>query len=134
LPGVFTLRSIDDARALSAVLLPGKSIVVVGGGWIGLEVAATARKKGVNVTVVEAMTRLCERTVPPQISEYLSSLHSRHGTQVILGAGVASFSRDDDGRLTVTLSDGRDLVCDAVVVGIGLIPNDELARDAGPGV
>jgi 3-phenylpropionate/trans-cinnamate dioxygenase ferredoxin reductase component len=131
LPGVFTLRNIDDARALGAVLSPGKKIVVVGGGWIGLEVAATARKKGMDVTVVEAMTRLCERTVPPEISEYLSRLHSKHGTQVILGAGVTRFARNADGMLVVTLSDGRELACDAVVVGIGLIPNDELARDAG---
>ncbi|HEV8691900.1 MAG TPA: FAD-dependent oxidoreductase [Ideonella sp.] len=131
LPGVFTLRNIDDARALGAALLPGKSLVVVGGGWIGLEVAATARKKGMEVTVVEAMTRLCERSVPPHVSQYLSRLHSRHGTQVMLGTGVAAFARPAGGRLVAALSDGRELACDAVVVGIGLIPNDELARDAG---
>lgn len=131
LRGVYTLRNIEDARALGQALLPGKRLVVVGGGWIGLEVAATARKKGMDVTVVEAMRRLCERTVPPEISEYLSGLHAKHGTEVILGAGVTSFSRDAQGTLTVTLSDGRELLCDAVVVGIGLIPNDELAREAG---
>jgi 3-phenylpropionate/trans-cinnamate dioxygenase ferredoxin reductase subunit len=131
LPGVFTLRSIDDTRALAAVLLPGKKIVVVGGGWIGLEVAATARKKGMDVTVVEAMGRLCERTVPPEISEYLSRLHAAHGAQVILGAGVTRFAHNAEGMLVVTLNDGREVACDAVVVGIGLIPNDELARDAG---
>ena len=131
LPGVFTLRSIADARALAEVLVPGKAIVVVGGGWIGLEVAATARKKGVVVTIVEAMARLCERTVPAEISEYLARLHARHGTQVILGAGVEGFSRNAGGRLAVTLTDGRELVCDAVVAGIGMIPNDELAREAG---
>ena len=131
LPGLFTLRTIDDARALSAALLPGRKIVVVGGGWIGLEVAATARKKGMDVTVVEAMSRLCERTVPSEISEYLARLHSKHGTQVILGAHVAGFERDAEGMLVVKLGDGRELVCDAVVIGIGLIPNDELARDAG---
>jgi 3-phenylpropionate/trans-cinnamate dioxygenase ferredoxin reductase subunit len=131
LPGLFTLRNIDDARALGAALLPGKKIVVVGGGWIGLEVAATARKKGMEVTVVEAMARLCERTVPPEISAYLARLHAKHGTQVILGAGVAAFARDARGRLAVSLADGRKLDCDAVVVGIGLVPNDELAREAG---
>jgi 3-phenylpropionate/trans-cinnamate dioxygenase ferredoxin reductase subunit len=131
LPGVHTLRNIEDARALGQALLPGKRLVVVGGGWIGLEVAATARKKGMDVTVVEAMQRLCERTVPREISEYLSGLHAKHGTAVILGAGVSGFSRDARGMLTVSLSDGRELPCDAVVVGIGLIPNDELAREAG---
>ena len=128
---LFTLRTIDDARALSEVLLPGKEIVVVGGGWIGLEVAATARSKGVEVTVVELMTRLCERTVPREISDYLSRLHTGHGVNLILGAGVAGFSRNDEGRPVVNLADGRNLVCDAVVVGIGMIPNDELAREAG---
>jgi 3-phenylpropionate/trans-cinnamate dioxygenase ferredoxin reductase subunit len=131
LPGLFTLRSIDDAQALSKELLPGKKMVVVGGGWIGLEVAATARKKGVEVTIVEAMARLCERTVPPEISEYLSRLHARHGTEVLLGEGVARFTRNAEGMLVVTLSGGRELVCDAVVIGIGMIPNDEQARDAG---
>jgi 3-phenylpropionate/trans-cinnamate dioxygenase ferredoxin reductase subunit len=94
-------------------------------------VAATARKKGMSVTVVEAMQRLCERTVPPEISAYLSRLHAAHGTEVLLGAGVEKVSRGADGTLSVTLSDGRELESDAVVVGIGLIPNDELAREAG---
>ena len=131
LPGIFTLRNIEDAHALGQALLRGKKLVVVGGGWIGLEVAATARKKGMDVTVVEAMQRLCERTVPAEISAYLSRLHSTHGTQVILGTGVSGFSRDAEGMLAVRLSDGRELLCDSVVIGIGLIPNDELAREAG---
>jgi 3-phenylpropionate/trans-cinnamate dioxygenase ferredoxin reductase component len=131
LPGIFTLRRIEDAQALGRTLVPGRKIVVVGGGWIGLEVAATARKKGLQVTVVEAMKRLCERTVPPEISAYLSRLHAAHGTQVILGAGVTQFARNPDGLLVVTLSDGSQLAADAVVVGIGLVPNDELAREAG---
>jgi 3-phenylpropionate/trans-cinnamate dioxygenase ferredoxin reductase subunit len=133
LPGIFTLRNIEDAHALSQVLQPGKRIVVVGGGWIGLEVAATARKKNVDVTVVEAMKRLCERTVPPEISKYLSRLHAAHGTQVILGAGVTRFARNGEGALVVTLNDEREVICDAVVIGIGLVPNDDLARDAGLG-
>jgi len=131
LPGIFTLRNIEDAKALGQVLLPGKRLVVVGGGWIGLEVAATARKKGLAVTVVEAMNRLCERTVPPEISAYLSRLHASHDTQVILGASVAAFARADDGTLRTKLNDGTELACDAVLIGIGLVPNDELAREAG---
>jgi 3-phenylpropionate/trans-cinnamate dioxygenase ferredoxin reductase subunit len=131
LPGLYTLRSIDDAAALGAALLPGKKLVVVGGGWIGLEVAATARRKGMDVKVVETMNRLCERTVPAEISEFLARLHASHGTRVILGAGVAGFARIYEGTLTVTLTGGRELACDAVVIGVGLIPNDELAREAG---
>jgi 3-phenylpropionate/trans-cinnamate dioxygenase ferredoxin reductase component len=106
-------------------------VVVIGGGWIGLEVAATARQKGADVVVVEAQARLCERTVPADISEHLLALHRKHGTRVLLGAGVAGFSATDDGKSAVMLSDGRVLACDAIVVGVGLVPNDELARDAG---
>lgn len=129
--GVHTLRKIDDALALAPLLQPGRHVVVVGGGWIGLEVAATARQKGADVVVVEAQSRLCERTVPAEISEHLLALHRTHGTRVLLGAGVAGFSSTADGRSAVTLSDGSVLACDAIVVGVGLVPNDELARDAG---
>ncbi len=131
LPGVLALRNLDDARTLAQALIAGNRLVVVGGGWIGLEVAATAHRKGMSVTVVEVMKRLCERTVPPEISEYLFRLHATHGTELVLGAGVEKVSRDADGTLTVMLANGRELDCDTVVVGIGLLPNDELARDAG---
>ncbi len=131
LPGIFTLRNIEDAQALRQSLGPGKRLVVVGGGWIGLEVAATARGTGMEVTVVEAAGRLCERTVPREISDYLRRLHSTHGTEVILDSGVTRFTRGVTSPLMVELTDGRELACDAVVIGVGLIPNDELARDAG---
>jgi 3-phenylpropionate/trans-cinnamate dioxygenase ferredoxin reductase subunit len=131
LPGVHMLRSIEDAAALGAALSAGKHLLIVGGGWIGLEVAATARKKGMQVTVVEAMPRLCERTVPPLISDYLLRLHRAHGVEVVLGTGVRQFARLPAGRLCATLGDGREIACDAVLVGIGLVANDELAREAG---
>ena len=131
LPGVFTLRSIEDAMALGAALSASKRLLVVGGGWIGLEVAATARKKGLEVTLVEAMGRLCERTVPPEISDYLLRLHRSHGVEIVLGAGVDRFARTAEGGLSATLGDGRRIACDAVLVGIGLVANDELARKAG---
>jgi 3-phenylpropionate/trans-cinnamate dioxygenase ferredoxin reductase subunit len=131
LPGVFTLRTIDDALALAPRLQPGRTVAVVGGGWIGLEVAATARKRGAEVVVVETQSRLCERTVPREISDHLLALHQAHGTEVLLGAGVAAFAQADDGRLSVTLADGGVLACDTIVVGVGMLPNDELARAAG---
>jgi 3-phenylpropionate/trans-cinnamate dioxygenase ferredoxin reductase subunit len=77
------------------------------------------------------MRRLCQRTVPPEISAYLSKLHATRGTEVVLGSGIERLARGADHALTVMLSDGRELDCDTVVVGIGLIPNDELAREAG---
>lgn len=132
LPGVFTLRNLDDAAALGAALAPGKRLLVIGGGWIGLEVAATARKKGLDVTVVEAMQRLCERTVPPEISGYLQRLHASNGVRVELGTGVEHLAQGADGTgLIATLLDGRTLPCNVVLAGIGLIANDELAREAG---
>lgn len=128
---VYTLRTIADAMALGPLLQPGKTVVVVGGGWIGLEVAATARKKGAEAIVVEAQSRLCERSVPLEISDYLLALHQSQGTRVMLGTGVTAFARTDDGRSAVTLADSRTLECDAIVVGVGLVPSDELARAAG---
>ncbi|WP_410087645.1 NAD(P)/FAD-dependent oxidoreductase [Variovorax sp. N23] len=126
-----TLRTIEDALALAPLLGPGRSVVVVGGGWIGLEVAATARQQGAEVVVVETQSRLCERTVPAEISEHLLALHRAQGTRVLLGAGVLGFAQAADGRPEVLLADGVALRCDAIVIGIGLVPNDELAREAG---
>lgn len=128
---IHTLRTIGDAAALAPALAPGRSVVVVGGGWIGLEVAATARQRGADVVVVETQSRLCERTVPAEISEHLLALHRAQGVRVLLGAGVSSFSLGADDRPVVHLADGSVLACDAIVLGIGLVPNDELARDAG---
>ena len=126
-----TLRTIEDALALRPAFHPGRSVVVVGGGWIGLEVAATARLRGAEVVVVETQSRLCERTVPAEISEHLLALHRAQGTRVLLGAGVSGFAKSADGRSVVQLADGSALSCDAIVLGIGLVPNDELAREAG---
>ena len=128
---VRTLRTVDDALALAPLLASGRKLVVVGGGWIGLEVAATARAKGVEVTVVEAQSRLCERSVPRDISEHLLALHQSHGTRVILGAQLARIWRSTDGTSMVELADGQQLECDTIVAGVGLVPNDGLAREAG---
>ena len=126
-----TLRTIEDAQALAPALRPGRSVVVVGGGWIGLEVAATARQQGADVVVVETQSRLCERTVPAEVSAYLLALHRAQGVRVLLGAGVRGFARAADSRSEVLLADGSALVCDTIVLGVGLVPNDELAREAG---
>lgn len=131
LPGVHTLRTIDDAQRLGPALRRDARVAVVGGGWIGLEVAATARKRGAVVTVIETMGRLCERSVPEALSVHLQALHVAQGVEVLLGAAVASFAPGAAGGLDVMLSDGRAIGCDAAVVGIGLVPNDELARAAG---
>ena len=131
---VRTLRTIEDAQALAPLLTAGQRLVVIGGGWIGLEVAATARRRGAEVTVIESQSRLCERSVPSEISEHLLGLHRREGVQVLLGATLERLERLEgapDGGASIALADGRTLACDIVVAGIGLIPNDQIARDAG---
>lgn len=130
LPGVFVLRSLDDACAIGSQLAPGNKLVAIGGGWIGLEVAATARLKGLNTTIVESEARLCARTVPSQASTFLQDMHQRQGTQVLLNCSVERIERRSGG-LGVVLDGGRVVAADIIVVGIGLLPNDELARNAG---
>jgi 3-phenylpropionate/trans-cinnamate dioxygenase ferredoxin reductase subunit len=129
--GVYTLRTLSDIETLAPVLERGRSLVVVGGGWIGLEVAATAREKGVDVTILEAQSRLCERTVPAAVSDYLLSLHRAHGARVLLEASITAFGRNEAGLSTVALANGDPLQADAIFVGVGLAPNDALAREAG---
>jgi len=128
---VLTLRTIDDALALRNRLKPGRTVAVIGGGWIGLEVAATARRLGADVVVVEALGRLCERTVPHEMSEHLLSLHQNNGVRVVLNGVVARTARGADGRSVLHLADGQELACDTIVLGVGMVANDELARDAG---
>jgi 3-phenylpropionate/trans-cinnamate dioxygenase ferredoxin reductase subunit len=129
-PRIYYLRTIDDALALRARLGQSRHLIVIGGGWIGLEVAATARKSGVDVTVIEALPRLCARAVPPEISDYLLHLHQRNGVEVRLGVGVTALESDANG-ITVHLSDGGVVRGDGVVAGIGVMPNTGLAQAAG---
>ena len=128
-PHVFYLRTIEDSLAIRDAIGPGKKLAVIGGGWIGLEVAATARKRGTSVVVIEALDRLCARTVPPGISAFLRSRHEREGVDIRLGVGVKAI--EDRGQLVVRLADGGAVEADAVVAGIGLEPDVSLARDAG---
>jgi 3-phenylpropionate/trans-cinnamate dioxygenase ferredoxin reductase subunit len=131
LPGVFYLRTIADALALRDRLTTDARLLVVGGGWIGLEAAATARKRGAFVTVLEAADRLCARAAPPELSEFLLRLHAAHGVEVRLGAGLESLRSGQGGGIVASLADGTELGAAAVLFGVGIVPNVELARDAG---
>lgn len=111
--GVHYLRTIEDSVGLRAAMLAGGKVLIIGGGWIGLEAAATARKLGCEVTVVEATERLCVRVVPPIISTYLHQLHEREGVHVHCAASAEDFE------------------CATVLAGIGIVPNVELAQEAG---
>ena len=134
--GFFILRTLADATALSAALSAcgreGRPLVVIGGGFIGLEVAATARGLGVDVTVLEAAPRLLARVLTPALSEWFEALHRSHGVTVLTGVQVAGLDTDVSGNATaITLDDGRRLPAGAVVVGVGAVANDELARESG---
>lgn len=120
------LRTHDEALALKSALRPGARLVVVGGGFIGLEVAATARSLGCAVTLLEAGPRLAGRVLPAVISDALLALHREQGVDVRLNAALECIHAD-----AVRLIDGERLPCDLVVVGIGMQPNLELAQAAG---
>lgn len=132
---VRVLRSRDDANVLSEQLKKcrarGLRLVVVGGGFIGLEVAATARKLGVDVTILEAATRLLERVLTQNLSDWFAHLHMSHGTEVVLGARVASIDALGHDAVEVRLADGRRIPAGSVLVGIGVTPDVSLAEAAG---
>ena len=129
-PRIATLRTFEDALAIKQQLANASHVLVLGGGWIGLELAASSRKLGKRVTVLEAAPRLCIRTVPPCVSEHLLALHQSHDVNVRLGDGVQSVNASDDG-VSVTLASGQTLTGDLLVVGIGLVANDQIATTAG---
>ncbi len=131
-PGVYYLRSLDDAIEIRRRLQAGPArMVAIGGGFIGLEIAASARKLGHAVTVVEALDRLMARAVSPFVSAYYAQLHRSHGVEVLLDTAVTAIEAGLDGELTVALGDGAKLPADMVVVGIGSVPNTALAEAAG---
>ncbi len=132
LPGVRYLRSLDDAAGIRHQLRAAPCrVVAIGGGFIGLEIAASARQLGHDVTVVEALDRLMARAVSPFVSAYYADLHRRHGVDVLLETAVTAIEAGTDASLGVILGDGRTLAADMVVVGIGSVPNTELAEAAG---
>ena len=131
LAGVFGLRSLDDSRAIKAALETAQNVVIIGGGFIGLEVAAVASRKGKHVTVLEAAERLMARVVPPHVSQFYLDLHASHGVEVVLGAAVSELVGSNGRIAAVRTADGREFAADLVLVGIGVIANVELAQAAG---
>ncbi|WP_322044807.1 NAD(P)/FAD-dependent oxidoreductase [Paraburkholderia sp. J67] len=131
LDGVVGLRTLDDAAAIAPRFSAQARVVVIGGGFIGLEVAASARSRGCSVSVVEGAGRLLGRCVPAAVAVQVQALHERHGVRVLLGATPLSISRREEGALAVMLDSGEVLEADTVIVGIGIEPADELARMAG---
>jgi 3-phenylpropionate/trans-cinnamate dioxygenase ferredoxin reductase subunit len=130
LEGVLYLRSVADCDALRGRLDRGGAVVVIGAGWIGAEVAASARQRGLEVTVIDPLTVPLERVLGTEVGAVYRDLHVDHGVQMLLGTAVEAF----EGYTAVErvrTSDGRELECDFVVVGVGVQPRSGLAAQAG---
>ena len=125
-PDLLELRTLADAERLKAALGPGRRLAVVGGGYVGLEAAASARALGAEAVVIERMDRVLARVASQTLSAFFTAHHRAHGVEVLTSAEVTGF---EDGG--VRLGDGRLIAADAVLVGVGALANDELARAAG---
>ncbi len=124
------LRTHDDAETISGRLRPEARIAIVGGGFIGLEIAAAARRRGCAVTVIEALPRLLSRAVPAEIAEVIADLHRANGVEIRCGASIASIA-DKGEAVELALGEGSAVLADLCIVGIGAVPNAELAANAG---
>lgn len=124
------LRTFADALAIRAHLSPANRIAIIGGGFIGLELAAAARKLGATVTVIEAQPRILMRGVPAEIAEIIHQAHESEGVTVLTGVGIADIA-DDGAKVRITLADGQEIVSDLAIIGIGAVPVTGLAAEAG---
>jgi 3-phenylpropionate/trans-cinnamate dioxygenase ferredoxin reductase subunit len=125
------LRTLDESEALRQRITPGQRVAVIGAGFIGLEFAATARAKGLEVDVLELGARVMARAVTAEISEFFQNRHTAAGIRIHLGVQATSIESNGAGVTGVSLSDGRHVPADLVVVGVGVLPNVELAAEAG---
>ena len=130
LDGVYTVRTLADVDAMRAEFVAGRRLVIVGGGYIGLEAAAVACKMGLDVTVLEMAPRILQRVAAPETSSYFRALHGDRGVQILEETGLDRLL--GDGRVTgVRLKDGRELPADFVIAGVGIVPGTALAEAAG---
>jgi 3-phenylpropionate/trans-cinnamate dioxygenase ferredoxin reductase subunit len=131
LAGVHVLRNLADADRLGAGFKPGKKLLVVGGGYIGLETAAVAVKAGLEVTVVEMAERILQRVAAPQTSDYFRAVHQANGVVILEGKALSRLVGGPGGVSGAEFANGSTLAADIVLVGIGVAPNDGLAKQAG---
>ncbi|WP_079669594.1 NAD(P)/FAD-dependent oxidoreductase, partial [Mycobacteroides abscessus] len=130
LPGIHYLRTAADVELIRAAATPGRRVVIVGGGYIGLETAASLCSLGMNVTVLEATERVLERVTAPEVSAFYTRIHNGEGVEIRTHALVEAFS--GNGRVQeVVLAGGEPIPADLVIVGVGVVPNTELASAAG---
>lgn len=130
LPGVYYLRDMADVTAIKTSVKSSKRAVIIGGGYIGLETAASLKKLGLDVTVLEAMPRILQRVTAPELSEFYKRVHIEEGVKVLEGVMASSITSDADGLLVHDKNE-KSYSADLVIIGIGVIPNAELASDAG---
>lgn len=132
LKGIYYIRSIADVAAMRPEFMAGRHVLIIGGGYIGLEAASVAKKLGLQVTLVEASTRILQRVAAPDTSAFFRDLHTANGVKLIENMGIEMLMGDENGHVTqARLADGSMLEFDFVVAGIGVLPNVELAADAG---
>lgn len=131
LAGIYYMRSIADADAIEPEFTSGRRVLVVGGGYIGLEAAAVAAKRGVKVVLIEAADRILQRVACSQTSDYFKDVHRSHGVDIREGIGLEALNGKDGRVSSATLSDGTSLDIDFVIAGIGIVPNVDLAEAAG---
>ena len=130
LKSIFYLRDLDDAEAIKKDLETSENLVIIGAGYIGLEAAAIAAKKNKKVTIIEMADRVMNRTVDPQISEYYLNLHESYGVKFHFNTSLETINEVSD-SLEVVCSDGTEVKADSVLIGAGVVPNIELAEEAG---
>ncbi|MES2756567.1 MAG: FAD-dependent oxidoreductase [Pseudomonadota bacterium] len=129
---LFYLRNIDDVEAMRPHFVEGKRLVIVGAGYIGLEVASVARKCGLQVTVLEAAPRVLARVTAPEVSAFYASLHEQAGVRILADSQIAQINLDPQGAIaSLGTADGALIEADLVIAGIGVVPNQEVAQDAG---
>jgi len=130
LDGVYTVRALDDVDAMEPEFADGKRVLIIGGGYIGLEAAAVAAKRGVRVTLIEMADRILQRVAAPETSNFFRALHRAHGVEVLEGVGLERLT--GDGRVDgAVLSNGTVLKVDFAIVGVGIVPEIGLAKTAG---
>ena len=130
LPGVCYLRNIEDVDQMRDAFKPGAKLAVIGGGYIGMEVAAVANKMGLQVTVIEALERIMSRGIGEEVSNFFQDMHREEGVTILTNKGVSGFEGETH-ISQVVCADGTKVDADIAVVGIGVLPNQELAEEAG---
>lgn len=131
LGSVHVMRDKRDADLLAEAMLPGRRVLIVGGGYIGLEAAAVARHRGLNVTVIEMAERILQRTAAPETADIIRAVHKAHGVTIRESARLDHLIEKNGNVSAAKLSDGTVIDADCVIVGIGVAPNDRLADLAG---